>query len=222
MEEENELFKECGKGIRKTYFISNFGNCKSIDNSTKREYIIKPFKLTKGYLGIDINKKTEKIHRLVALHFIGERPTNLQIDHKDRNKNNNKVSNLRYISGEENIKNTDRYRLDLSTDKKTRLNQIAKISREKNKDKNREKKKESDKKFYEKNKEKLKKYRKEWYEENKDKNREKRKEYYEKNKDKFKEKRKEKYTCECGSIIIKSDKLRHEKTKKHQNFINSK
>ena len=222
MQEENELFKECGKGIRKTYFISNFGNCKSIDNSTKREYIMKPFKLTKGYLGIDINKKTEKIHRLVALHFIGERPTNLQIDHKDRNKNNNKVSNLRYISGEENNRNTDRYRLDLSTDKKTRLNQIAKISREKNKDKNREKKKESDEKYRKKHKDKIKKYMKIWREENKDEISEKRKEYYEKNKDKFKEKRKEKYTCECGSIIIKSEKLRHEKTKKHHNFINSK
>ena len=40
---------------------------------------------------------------------------------------NNKVSNLRYISGKENIKNTDRYRLDLSTDKKIRLKQISKI-----------------------------------------------------------------------------------------------
>jgi hypothetical protein len=193
MEDENELFKECSKGVRKTYFISNFGNCKSIDNLTKREYIMKPFKLTKGYLGIDINKKTEKIHRLVALHFIGERPLNLQIDHKDRNKNNNKVSNLRYISGEENMKNTDRYRLDLSTDKKTRLNQLAKISREKNKDKNREKKQESNKKFYE------------------------------KNKDDISEKKKEKYTCDCGSIIRKDSKARHEKeSKKHQNFINSK
>ena len=33
------------------------------------------------------------------------------------------------------------------------------------------------------------------------------------------EKRKEKYTCECGSIIGRTQKSKHEKTKKHLKFI---
>ncbi len=36
------------------------------------------------------------------------------------------------------------------------------------------------------------------------------------------ERRKEKYTCECGSTLTKNHKARHEKTKKHIKFINSK
>lgn len=208
--EEIELFKECGKGVKKTYFISNYGNCKSIDILNKREYIIKPFKLTKGYLGISINGKTEKIHRLVALHFIGERPYKLEIDHIDRNKNNNKVSNLRYISGKENVKNTDRYRLDLPIDPRLRSNQRSAIWLKKNKEKV--------KKYRETNKEKAKKYRNARKEEIK----EKKKEWYEQHKDEISKKKKVKYTCECGLTLTKASKSRHEKSQKHINYMNSK
>ena len=58
----------------------------------------------------------------------------------------------------------------------------------------------------------------EYREANKDKIKEKKKEWYEKNK----EKRKQKYMCECGSISTKRHKARHECSKKHKNFINSK
>ena len=131
MTEEN--FKECGKTLRKTYFISNFGNCKSMCNITKREYILNPYKITKGYLAFDIDNKTEKVHRLVALNFIGERPDGLQIDHIDRDKTNNKVDNLRYVSGKINCQNRDSYRLDLSTDKKIRRCQTTQECYKKNK-----------------------------------------------------------------------------------------
>ena len=58
-------------------------------------------------------------------------------------------------------------------------------------------------------------YDKKNYEDNKDKIYEQCKEYYEKNKDK----RKEKITCECGSIICKSDIIKHKKTIKHQELM---
>jgi hypothetical protein len=45
---------------------------------------------------------------------------------------------------------------------------------------------------------------------------------YKNKKNELLEKRKEKYTCECDSICRKSDKARHEKTKKHQIFITDK
>ena len=42
--------------------------------------------------------------------------------------------------------------------------------------------------------------------------------YYLENKDDYNKKRKEKFKCECGSIYRKSDKARHERTKKHLDF----
>ena len=38
-------------------------------------------------------------------------------------------------------------------------------------------------------------------------------------KDKYYEKAKEKYTCECGSILRRNDKARHERSKKHARFM---
>lgn len=69
------------------------------------------------------------------------------------------------------------------------------------------------------NKEKLKEYNKTYLENNKEELSEKRKEWREKNKEKIAEKLKEKYTCECESNLRKSDKVRHEKSIKHQNYI---
>ena len=62
---------------------------------------------------------------------------------------------------------------------------------------------------------------KEYRENNKEHKAEKDKQYYENNKAEILEKSKQKYTCECGSTIIKKDKLRHERSMKHINFINS-
>jgi len=69
-------------------------------------------------------------------------------------------------------------------------------------------------------------YKKEYYKEynnnNKEINKIKNKIYRENNKEKITEYRNnsnEKITCDCGSIISKSNKLRHEKSKKHCQFI---
>ena len=45
--------------------------------------------------------------------------------------------------------------------------------------------------------------------------------YYENNKADINNNKKQKYTCECGTTLRKDDKSRHNKTKKHQSFINS-
>lgn len=93
------------------------------------------------------------------------------------------------------------------------------------------------KEYYEENKDKILEYAKEYREVHKDKileyGKEYRKEnreyfleylnkYYKENREYFKEKKKEKYTCECDSILTIHHKARHEKSQKHQNFINSK
>ena len=77
------------------------------------------------------------------------------------------------------------------------------------------------KEYRENNKEKITEKDKKYYENNKEIIAEKHKNHYENNKEKILEKHKEKMTCACGSTFTKSHKLRHEKSLKHQSFINS-
>lgn len=60
-----------------------------------------------------------------------------------------------------------------------------------------------------------------YYIDNKDILKKNHKEYYEDNKEILLEKYKEKYICDCGSCLRIKDKARHEKTKKHQEYIKS-
>ena len=76
---------------------------------------------------------------------------------------------------------------------------------------NKEYYKENNKKYRENNKNKIREYRKR----NKEKTKEYMKEYYEDNKEKYKKLSKKKYTCECGKILTKCKRKRHEKSKKH-------
>jgi len=62
---------------------------------------------------------------------------------------------------------------------------------------------------------------KEWENDNKEKITEYQKQYYDNNKDQRKQYINEKYTCECGGKYLRTHKTTHEKTKKHQSFINS-
>ena len=78
--------------------------------------------------------------------------------------------------------------------------------------------KEERKKYREENKEKIKIREKKFREENKEKIKNQKKKIYEDNKEKILKKMKEKITCECGSIIRRSDLARHKKTLKHIKF----
>ncbi len=84
-------------------------------------------------------------------------------------------------------------------------------------------KKESDKNYYENNKERCSEKSKIYYETNKTKILENVKLYGEINKSKIKEKRKQyckqKYICVCGCEYTISNKARHEKSKKHVNYM---
>jgi hypothetical protein len=70
----------------------------------------------------------------------------------------------------------------------------------------------------EKNKNKIKEKKKEYYEDNKDKI----KENYENNKEKIKEYRKLEYRCDCGSLCKLRSKAEHFRSKKHLKFISIK
>ena len=85
------------------YSINEFGEVKSIYVSKK----LKPRTAGRGYYCYQLRNengvKNEYIHRLVAKTFIPN-PENLpQVDHIDGDKSNNHVSNLRWVSGYDNI-----------------------------------------------------------------------------------------------------------------------
>ena len=86
---------------------------------------------------------------------------------------------------------------------------------------NREKRLEDCKERYIKNRERNLNYRKNYYNENKDILLERKKNWYYENKDKIKQYYSQIIKCECGSTTTIFHKLRHLKTKKHQDFLNS-
>jgi len=80
------------------YTISEDGK---VYNKKFKRYL-KGYKDVEGYLRIflrnDDKKQTYRIHRLVALHYIDNPEDKPTVDHKDRDKLNNNVSNLRWAT----------------------------------------------------------------------------------------------------------------------------
>lgn len=66
-----------------------------------------------GYIRIKINKKSYMAHRLAWLYVYGEFPTQL-LDHKNRNRIDNRISNLREASDALNSKNQSLYKNNVS------------------------------------------------------------------------------------------------------------
>lgn len=94
------------------YQISNYGNVKSLRFS--KEKLLKLGTDLQGYKQCVLYKKDKrkniKVHLLVAMAFLNHVPDgthNIVVDHIDRNKQNNNVSNLRLVSHSFNTKNAD-------------------------------------------------------------------------------------------------------------------
>lgn len=92
------------------YEVSNFGNVRII----KTGKILKPWLNKTSYLMVRLSKNNQPvnktIHRLVALAFLPNPDNKPEVDHIDRNRTNNVVDNLRWVTISENCLNT--YRRD--------------------------------------------------------------------------------------------------------------
>lgn len=99
-------------GYEKEYLISNLGRLKSLprQGNCKQKKIRKTHLDKKGYEVCDLIKNKEykhiRIHRLVAEAFIPNPKHYEQVNHKDGNKQNNKVENLEWCTNEQNYKHS--------------------------------------------------------------------------------------------------------------------
>ncbi len=86
--------------INETYQINTLGQVRRIG----QENCLKPQKMAKGYTGVRVGIDGKKyIHHLMARAFLGPAPTLTHvIDHIDRNRRNNILPNLRWVSMSEN------------------------------------------------------------------------------------------------------------------------
>jgi hypothetical protein len=94
---EGEIWKQVPNTI-KTYWVSNLGRFKN-----SQGVIMDNYKETvSGYISIGIDNTTYRLHRIVALTFIENHENKEQVNHMDGNKTNNAVSNLEWVTNQEN------------------------------------------------------------------------------------------------------------------------
>jgi len=96
-------------GYEGVYEVSSHGRVKRV----KKGRATFPGRILKGgsrdgykYVLLCLNGKVSnvKIHPLVAAVFIGKRPNNMEINHIDLNRSNNRADNLEYLTHKENIR----------------------------------------------------------------------------------------------------------------------
>lgn len=101
-------------GYEGMYQVSDQGRVKGLNRKDSRgrfraERVLKPLKQFKGYIHIHLHKdgkcKTVKIHRLVAAAFLSDYCEKKQVDHRNRIRSCNKLSNLRMATNGENKEN---------------------------------------------------------------------------------------------------------------------
>jgi hypothetical protein len=99
------------------YEVSENGDVRNI----KTGRIMKPY-LQQGYYRVSLIKsknvkKSEAIHRLVAIAFIPNKDNKPIIDHINQNKSDNNKSNLRWSTYKENANNVDLIKRRQKTDR---------------------------------------------------------------------------------------------------------
>ena len=83
-------------GYEGFYQASNLGRIKS--TLFKKERILKTRKHPTGYELVNLKNKTYRVHYLIALTYIPNPQKYKEINHRDENKQNNKVENLEWCN----------------------------------------------------------------------------------------------------------------------------
>lgn len=105
---DNEIWRDI-EGYKDYYRVSRHGEVKSLQRTvvtstgqtqTMREKLLSLTDGSHGYLGCVLCRNgvtnTVLVHHLVAKEFIGDRPANHIVHHKDGDKHNNTLDNLEY------------------------------------------------------------------------------------------------------------------------------
>lgn len=90
--------------IKPIYSIDEYGNIKNINSGNYLKYAV----TTAGYYTVglqqkDNSRKTYYIHILVAEMFLPKSENSEQVNHKDKNRSNNHISNLEWCTQLENL-----------------------------------------------------------------------------------------------------------------------
>ena len=98
------------KHYRGGFYVNDKGKVKRVRNG--KRVTVDIYTTSKGYRYFILfnipNKEKVYVHRAVALLFIKNNDkTRYIVDHIDRNKQNNNVSNLRWVTHSENMINRD-------------------------------------------------------------------------------------------------------------------
>lgn len=134
-----EIMKEVWKdvpGFEGYYQASTLGRVRSVERIQVRSNgwpykvqskVLTPTKDGNGYLrtAFSVNSKltTIKIHRVVAITFLGR--TELEVNHIDGDKTNNRSTNIEYCTRSENLKHS--YRIGLQKPRRGSSNNKAKL-----------------------------------------------------------------------------------------------
>ena len=92
-----------GKVFEERYIAYPDGKISKLDGTPLKKYI-SPY----GYERVCINGKYWLVHRIVAMVFIPNPDNKPQVNHIDGNKQNNDISNLEWVTPEENIHHASR------------------------------------------------------------------------------------------------------------------
>jgi hypothetical protein len=87
------------------YLIYPDGLVYSKKGKGSKGVFLKQFDSFDGYKILQLDGKTQRVHRLVAIHFIPNPENKPQVDHINNIRNDNRVENLRWVCHQENMDN---------------------------------------------------------------------------------------------------------------------